>query len=183
MKRLVSSGVAARDLGVSIATLSRWTARGYITPAQTTAGGQYRWDLASLHRQVERIRRPGGIRQLDATDIAQVIYAANREVQIITGDPRPSPDWYDAPEYQRRETIASVNEAISDPARTAEQNHQGWYDRLVAEGWTHGEVKDAEAKTHPDLLPFDQLPKEEQLKDRLFIAIVRALAPGNTAPQ
>jgi DNA-binding transcriptional MerR regulator len=175
MKRLVSSGVASRDLGISIATLSRWTARGYITPAQTTAGGQYRWDLPALHRQVERLRRPGGARQLDATDIAQVIHAANRELQIIYGDPAPSPDWYDAPGYQRQESTASVVEALSDPARTPEQNHQGWVDRLTADGWMYGDVKDAAAKTHPDLVPFGELPEHEQLKDRLFIAIVRAL--------
>jgi hypothetical protein len=178
MEKLVTSGAAARDLGVSIASLSRWTARGYITPAQVTAGGQFRWDLLSLRRQVARIRRPGGTRRLDPTDIAQVIYAANRELQIITGDPRPSPDWYDAPEYQRRETIASVTEAIADPGRTPEQNHQGWYDRLTADGWTYGDVKDPGAKTHPDLLPFAELPEHEQQKDRMFLAIVRALAPA-----
>jgi len=33
------------------------------------------------------------------------------------------------------------------------------------------------AKTHPDLVPFDQLPEHEKQKDRLFLAIVRALAP------
>jgi DNA-binding transcriptional MerR regulator len=180
MERLVTSGTAARHLGVSIATLSRWTARGYITPAQVTAGGQYRWDLASLQRQVDRMRRPGGARHLDATDIAQVIHAANRELQIIYGDPAPSPDWYDAPEYQRQESTASVLEALSDPGRTPEQNHQGWVDRMQADGWTYGEVKNPEAKTHPTLLPWDELPAEQQLKDRVFIAIVRALAPQQT---
>jgi len=177
MERLVTSGVAARDLGISIATLSRWTARGYIQPAQVTAGGQFRWDLTSLRRQVERVRRPGGGRQLDITDIAQVIYAANRELQVIFGDPEPSPDWYDAPEYQRRETIASAAEALADPGRTPEQNHQGWMDRLQADGWHYGETKDPEAKTHPCLVPFDELPEEQQAKDRLFLAIIRALAP------
>ena len=41
----------------------------------------------------------------------------------------------------------------------------------------HGPVKDEAAKTHPDLVPFDQLPEHEKQKDRLFMAIVRALAP------
>lgn len=177
MERLVTSGVAARHLGVSIATLSRWTARGLITPAQVTAGGQYRWDLASLSRQVERVRRPGGARQLDATDIAQVIHAANRELQIIFGDPQPSPDWYDAPAYQREESTASVIEALADPGRTPEQNHQGWMDRLAADGWRYGEAKNAEAKTHPCLVPWGELPEDQKQKDRLFIGIVRALAP------
>jgi len=41
-------------------------------------------------------------------------------------------------------------------------------------GDKHGPVKDEAAKTHPDLVPFDQ---HEKQKDRLFMAIARALAP------
>ncbi len=48
---------------------------------------------------------------------------------------------------------------------------------MRADGWVHGEVKDPERKTHPALLPFAELPAERQLQDRLFIAIIRALAP------
>ena len=80
------------------------------------------------------------------------------------------------PEYQVRENVASVAAALADPERTPEQNHQGWYERLIADGWQRGPTKDETAKTHPDLVPFDQLPEHEKQKDRLFIAIVRALA-------
>jgi hypothetical protein len=78
---------------------------------------------------------------------------------------------------EKREIPASVVAALADPERTPEQNHQGWYDRLTADGWQHGTVKDEAAKTHPDLVPFDQLPEHEKQKDRLFMAIVQALAP------
>ena len=99
------------------------------------------------------------------------------ELQIVQGDPRPSPPWDEAPEYQVRENVASVVAALADPERTPEQSHQGWYDRLIADGWQDGSIKDEAAKTHPDLVPFDQLPEHEKQKDRLFMAIVRALAP------
>ena len=106
-----------------------------------------------------------------------MIHAANRELQIVQGDPRPSPPWDEAPEYQVRENVKSVVAALADPERTPEQNHQGWYERLIADGWRHGPIKDEAAKTHPYLVPFDQLPEHEKQKDRLFMAIVRALAP------
>jgi len=174
----VTTGTAARALGISTATLTRWVGRGYVTPAETTAGGHYRWDIGVLRTQVERarlaLRREPGRTQ--AEEIARVIHAANRELQIVQGDPRPSPPWDDAPDYQVEQSIASVAAALADPGRTAEQNHQGWYERLLAEGWTYGPVKDEAAKTHPDLVPFGQLPEHEQQKDRLFIAIVRALS-------
>jgi len=177
MSRYVTTGDAARALGISSATLTRWAAAGTVTPAERTAGGHYRWDLPVLREQVRRVHVPADSRRVLAEDIARVIHAANRELQISQGDPRPSPPWDNAPDYQIRENIASVVEALADPERTAEQNHQGWYERLIADGWRHGPVKDEIAKTHPDLVPFNELPAEQQLKDRLFIAIVRALTP------
>jgi DNA-binding transcriptional MerR regulator len=174
-QRYITTGVAASELGISTATLTRWAAAGTVTPAQRTAGGHYRWNLANLRTQVEQLHKPPADR-IVAEDIARVIHAANRELQIVQGDPEPSPPWDNAPDYQVQQNTASVIEALADPDRTAEQNHQGWYERMIADGWTYGEVKNPEAKTHPDLLPFDQLPQHEQQKDRLFIAIVRALS-------
>jgi DNA-binding transcriptional MerR regulator len=174
-QRYVTTGVAARELGISTATLTRWAAAGIVTPAQRTAGGHYRWNLTALQTQVEQLHKPPADR-ITAEDIARVIHAANRELQIVQGDPVPSPPWDNAPDYQVRENVASVMEALASPGRTPEQNHQGWYERMIADGWTHGQVKDTEAKTHPDLVPFDQLPEHEQQKDRLFIAIVQALS-------
>jgi DNA-binding transcriptional MerR regulator len=176
--RYVTTGVAARELSISTATLTRWAAAGLVVPAERTAGGHFRWDMPVLREQVRRLGRAAG--DTVAEDIARVIHAANRELQIVQGDPYPSPPWDDAPEYQARENIASVTAAMADPERTAEQNHQGWFDRLTADGWRYGPVKDPEAKTHPDLLPFGELPAHEQQKDRLFLAIVRALEPRSS---
>jgi len=56
---------------------------------------------------------------------------------------------------------------------TPEQSHQLWLDTKRAQGWTHGKVKDAEAKTHPCFLPYEELPPEQKLKDHLFSAIIK----------
>jgi DNA-binding transcriptional MerR regulator len=57
----VSTGVAARALGVNRGTIARWVQSGLVTPALVTAGGQYRWDLDDLKRQLreraEELRR------------------------------------------------------------------------------------------------------------------------------
>ena len=53
--------------------------------------------------------------------------------------------------------------------------HNNWSAEKVADGWVYGEVKDVEKKTHPCLVPFDQLPLFQQKKDKLFSAIVDAL--------
>lgn len=176
MSRLVTTGDAAGELGMDPATLTRWVKAGKVTPTETTAGGHYRWDMTSLRAQVRR-HNLGSV-PVTAEEIARIIHAANRELQILQGDPVPSPPWDEAPDYQAREAVAGVQEVIRNPDLTAEQSHELWCDRMRADGWVHGEVKDPVAKTHPTLLPWGELPAEQQLKDRLFIAVVRALAPG-----
>ena len=39
----------------------------------------------------------------------------------------------------------------------------------------YGPVKDLDAKQHPCMVPFEQLPVEQQAKDYIFRAVVHAL--------
>lgn len=111
-------------------------------------------------------------------EIAHVCHEANRAIQAITGDPAPSPPWDDAPAWQRDSAIDGVTKALSGV--TPAELHQAWCDAKVAEGWTYGDVKDPEARTHPCLLPYDQLPDHQRVKDAVFTAIVAALTSSTT---
>lgn len=51
-ERLVTTGEAAKVIGVGRATLARWWAEGLVTPALVTAGGHARWDVEDLKRQL-----------------------------------------------------------------------------------------------------------------------------------
>lgn len=177
MSRYVTTGEAGRELGISTATLTRWAAAGLVVPAERTAGGHYRWDLPVLRAQVQRLPRASAHRgpRAAAEDIARVVHAANRELQIVQGDPRPSPPWDEASEYEVRQSIGAVQEALRGV--TPEQSHEAWCARLRADGWRYGEVKDEGAKTHPCLVPFAELPEGQQLKDVLLVAIIQTLAP------
>ena len=53
MSRLVSTGVAAGEIGVSLTTLQRWAHAGLVVPAGRTAGGHFRWDVDDLRRQLD----------------------------------------------------------------------------------------------------------------------------------
>lgn len=91
------------------------------------------------------------------------------------GDPVQPPWDFAAPEI-RASAIAGVEFTLANPnAGDSAQHEQRMRDKLAA-GWVYGPVKDAEAKTHPCLVPFGQLPAHQQLKDRLFRTAVLSMA-------
>lgn len=51
------------------------------------------------------------------------------------------------------------------PNSTPEENHKNWMEQKISQGWIYGKIKDMDKKTHPDLVPFDKLPKIEKDKD------------------
>lgn len=48
----------------------------------------------------------------------------------------------------------------------AANNHDIWAAGRITEGWCHGPRRDDAEKTHPDLVPYEQLPEEEKQYDR-----------------
>jgi len=58
---------------------------------------------------------------------------------------------------------------------TPEENHNNWMKEKIRQGWVYGDVKDFELKTHPDLIPFNELPVVEQRKD-ILDAIIHKMA-------
>ena len=108
--------------------------------------------------------------------LARIVHEANCALQTIQGDPAPSRPWDSEDPDIRRNVILGVRNARH--GMTPEDHHQSWVDDKIAHGWRYGADKDIERKTHPCLVPFDQLPRYQQDKNRLFIAIVRALYAG-----
>lgn len=55
-RRLVGTGAAANGIGVDPATLWRWAQAGRVHPELRTAGGQARWDVDKLRRQLDDLQ-------------------------------------------------------------------------------------------------------------------------------
>lgn len=49
----------------------------------------------------------------------------------------------------------------------AENNHDLWAKKRLAEGWTYGPNRDDRKKTHPDLIPYNDLSDSEKEYDRI----------------
>jgi excisionase family DNA binding protein len=57
VRRLLSTGEVAKELGVSRASVLAWVRDGKITPTLTTPGGHHRFDLEDVRRQLRELRQ------------------------------------------------------------------------------------------------------------------------------
>lgn len=109
------------------------------------------------------------------TEIARVCHEANAAYTRAIGGMAQA--WHEASRETRESAQAGVIEVLKNPGVTPQMMHAAWMGRKLKDGWTHGDVKDEAAKTHPCLVDWPFLPQHEKVKDELFIAIVRALYP------
>lgn len=79
--------------------------------------------------------------------------------------------WDEAPEWQKESAIDGVIHHLNNDL-TPEESHEAWLEYKLSEGWVYGKEKDAEAKTHPCMMRYSELPKYQRTKDTLFKAVV-----------
>jgi len=114
-------------------------------------------------------------------EIAKVCHEVNR-AYCRSHDDNSHVSWELSPEWQRTSAISGVQAHLMNRDLTPADSHLLWLKTKEEQGWIYGEVKDAEAKTHPCMLPYDDLPPGQKLKDYLFSAVVEALAPEVVDP-
>lgn len=107
-------------------------------------------------------------------DIAAICHEANRAYCETIGD-SSQPAWVDAPDWQRESAIKGVEFHLANPDASASASHDSWLKEKVDADWVYGDVKNPDLKQHPCIVPFIQLPLEQQAKDFLFRGIVHSL--------
>lgn len=113
--------------------------------------------------------------QKPGDEIARVVHESVRAWAAAHGE-APMPAWNNAPAWMKASTRESVAHILAHPDEGPGAQHVQWMNAKLRDGWRLGPVKDAAAKTHPLLIPYDELPDFQQRKDALVIAVVKALA-------
>jgi hypothetical protein len=108
-------------------------------------------------------------------EIARICHEVNRAYCQAMGD-NSQPAWEDAPAWQRDSAINGVKLHLEPADYGPEASHEAWMKEKIENGWIFGVEKDPEKKTHPCIMPFNELPIEQQAKDYIFRAIVLSLA-------
>ena len=106
-------------------------------------------------------------------NIARLCHEVNRAYCKGIGD-NSQISWNDAPKWQKDSAINGVNFHLENKV-TPEQSHQNWLKVKADEGWVYGEVKNPEKKEHPCMVPYEDLPQEQKVKDYLLKAVVETM--------
>ncbi len=107
--------------------------------------------------------------------IAKTCHEVNRAYCKANGDESQVP-WESAPNWQRNSCIDGVEFHLANPNGAPGDSHRNWLAEKERTGWKYGPKKDPEKKEHHCIVPFEALPLMEQIKDHLFVAVVRSLA-------
>lgn len=116
---------------------------------------------------LENIQWPTG--RLQRRRAAYVYESARLQAFAAKAPIIPEP-WGERGEEFRGRFIEAVD-MMCGPNRNTNpaELHDIWMRAYKEMGWVYGPVRDVVNKIHPDMVPFVELPPEEQFKDQVFI--------------
>lgn len=114
------------------------------------------------------------IDMMNFEEAARLAHEVNRAYCKAIGDDSQV-SWEDAPQWQKQSAINGVMFHWRTPDATPEDSHEKWMEEKIKDGWVYGLYKDPSNKKHPCIIPYDQLPLEQRVKDYLFKAVCNSV--------
>ncbi len=111
---------------------------------------------------------------MDDTNKARAIfiYEAARLAAIAAGAPIIPAHWDEREDDFRDQFIDVIYRQCGDQRSSSpEELHGGWMQAYFENGWVYGDNYNPELRTHPDLVPYEQLGQLEKDKDAVFVAL------------
>lgn len=106
--------------------------------------------------------------------IARVRYLGWICFQMGAGLPlHDVPENYEISQERLEGLIGGTIWALENPNATPEDNHNSWMESKRQQGYVYGEQLSIKNKTHPSMVPFEELSKIEQDKDIMDLLMVK----------
>ncbi len=100
------------------------------------------------------------------------VYDGARLAAIAAKAPVIPVPWAEREQPFKAQFLRVIDKQCSDlRSASPRELHNEWMDAYYKMGWTFGKHHDRERKTHPDLIPYDELGRLEQDKDAVFIVL------------
>lgn len=104
---------------------------------------------------------------------AEFVYEAARLQAIAVNAPIIPEPYVQRDEKFKTQFVEVISRQMDEMTRfgSPDEAHGSWWQAYIDLGWVYGTVRDTDAKTHPDMVPFHLLGREEQDKDAVFLAL------------
>ena len=103
---------------------------------------------------------------------AWFVYEAARLENTAAKRPINPEPWEQRDQAFRRNMIRAVAKQCGyGKLSSPEALHDAWVVAYKKMGWKYGSERNVKLKTHPDMVPFDELTKLEQEKDWVFFKL------------
>lgn len=116
---------------------------------------------------------------MNRQQVARICHETNRAYCASIGDDSQKA-WEEAEQWQKDSALRGVDFALSNPDAPASAQHDAWTADKLADGWKYGPVKDPIKKEHHCLVPYQELPVEQRVKDYLFRHVVKAFVEAGS---
>lgn len=107
-------------------------------------------------------------------EIAKVAHEINAALARAYGN-NSHFTWDEAPQWMKDSAIEGVEFHMENLDAAPGYSHECWMEKAAGAGWVYGETEDQEKKQHPYLVPFEEIPEAERVKDFVFQQVVRSL--------
>lgn len=108
--------------------------------------------------------------ELDDEDLARICHEAHLALRIGLNASADDMHFDALPQWRKDMVTRQVR--LFREGKGPREVHQAWIETMTAQGWRYGTSRNLIQKTHPDMVPYDQLPVEEKAKVRQAYRIV-----------
>lgn len=112
----------------------------------------------------------------DDIEIAFAVHEMNGILQAAGREPHRQPHWDDATDEMRQQVLDLVRSYRR--GTTPEQAHERWRSLMADRGWRYGPAWSDTGRTHPNLVPYGQLPERQRIKSRMSHQVTLVMVLG-----